>query len=116
MWSICGIHDQGFKEREVFGKIRFMVDYSLARKYDIKTYCAKYRPNSKVSAGITKYLQTPNKSKSEENETTVKSSNKSERKDTNKDDKKVKTDSSADKKRTHKDESNEKSKKKKKKV
>eukprot|EP00439_Symbiodinium_sp_Y106_P058023 s2127_g8.t1 len=24
MWSICGVHDMGWKEREVFGKIRFM--------------------------------------------------------------------------------------------
>jgi len=24
MWSICGVHDQGWKEREVFGKIRYM--------------------------------------------------------------------------------------------
>ncbi|CAK9015387.1 unnamed protein product [Durusdinium trenchii] len=24
MWSICGVHDMGWKERPVFGKIRFM--------------------------------------------------------------------------------------------
>lgn len=38
-----------------------MVDYSLSRKYDIKTYCAKYRPNAKV-----KVQNTKNKSQSEE--------------------------------------------------
>lgn len=42
MWSICGIHDQGWKERAIFGKIRFMVDYSLKKKYDMTTYCARY--------------------------------------------------------------------------
>ncbi|KAL3285342.1 hypothetical protein HHI36_019450 [Cryptolaemus montrouzieri] len=56
MWSTCGIHDQGFKERPVFGKIRFMVDYSLSRKFDIKSYCAKYRSNAQASSGIAKYL------------------------------------------------------------
>lgn len=42
MWSICGVHDQGWKEREIFGKIRYMVDYSLQKKYDMDTYCAKF--------------------------------------------------------------------------
>ncbi|XP_050295997.1 deoxyribodipyrimidine photo-lyase [Anthonomus grandis grandis] len=42
MWSICGVHDQGWREREVFGKIRFMVEYSLRRKFDMEAYCARY--------------------------------------------------------------------------
>lgn len=42
MWSICGIHDQGWKEREIFGKIRYMVDYSLKRKFDMDAYCARF--------------------------------------------------------------------------
>lgn len=42
MWSICGVHDQGWKERQVFGKIRFMVDYSLRRKFDMDAYCARF--------------------------------------------------------------------------
>ncbi|XP_060517253.1 deoxyribodipyrimidine photo-lyase-like [Cylas formicarius] len=42
MWSICGVHDQGWKEREVFGKIRYMVDYSLRKKFDMDVYCARY--------------------------------------------------------------------------
>jgi hypothetical protein len=32
-WSIMGIHDQGWKEREVFGKIRFMNYNGCKRKY-----------------------------------------------------------------------------------
>ncbi|KAJ8917474.1 hypothetical protein NQ315_005521 [Exocentrus adspersus] len=42
MWSICGVHDQGWKEREIFGKIRYMVDYSLKRKFDMGAYCARF--------------------------------------------------------------------------
>lgn len=42
MWSICGVHDQGWREREIFGKIRFMVDYSLRKKYDMDTYCGRF--------------------------------------------------------------------------
>ncbi|CAH1159645.1 unnamed protein product [Phaedon cochleariae] len=42
MWSICGVHDQGWREREIFGKIRFMVDYSLRRKYNMDAYCARF--------------------------------------------------------------------------
>ena len=25
MWSICGVHDQGWAERKVFGKIRYII-------------------------------------------------------------------------------------------
>ncbi|XP_060565300.1 deoxyribodipyrimidine photo-lyase-like [Ruditapes philippinarum] len=43
MWSICGIHDQGWKEREVFGKIRYMNYNGCKRKFDVGSYEAKYR-------------------------------------------------------------------------
>jgi len=33
MWSICGAHDMGFKERPVFGKIRFMNYAGCERKF-----------------------------------------------------------------------------------
>jgi len=42
MWSICGIHDQGWRERPVFGKIRYMNYAGCKRKFDIKAYIAKY--------------------------------------------------------------------------
>eukprot|EP00959_Pyramimonas_sp_CCMP1952_P261342 5463851-Pyramimonas_sp.AAC.1 len=32
MWSIVGVHDQGWAERAIFGKIRFM-NYDGARAY-----------------------------------------------------------------------------------
>jgi len=42
MWSICGLHDQGWKERPVFGKIRYMNYNGCDRKFDIPKYISKY--------------------------------------------------------------------------
>jgi len=42
MWSVCGIHDRAWKERPVFGKIRFMNYDGCKRKFDIQSYIAKY--------------------------------------------------------------------------
>ncbi|RNA12022.1 deoxyribodipyrimidine photo-lyase-like [Brachionus plicatilis] len=42
MWSICGIHDQGWAERAVFGKVRYMNFEGCKRKFDIERYCLKY--------------------------------------------------------------------------
>jgi len=42
MWSVCGIHDQGWGERPVFGKIRFMNYAGCKRKFDINAYIARY--------------------------------------------------------------------------
>ncbi|KAJ6308248.1 hypothetical protein OIU76_017931 [Salix suchowensis] len=38
MWSICGIHDQGWKERPIFGKIRYMNYAGCKRKFDVDGY------------------------------------------------------------------------------
>lgn len=38
MWSIAGIHDRGWTERDVFGKIRYMNFNGLKRKFDIDRY------------------------------------------------------------------------------
>lgn len=38
MWSICGIHDQGWKERPVFGKIRYMNFNGCKRKFNVDGY------------------------------------------------------------------------------
>ncbi|KAL8137120.1 hypothetical protein V2J09_003121 [Rumex salicifolius] len=40
MWSICGVHDQGWKERSVFGKIRYMNYAGCNRKFDVDAYIA----------------------------------------------------------------------------
>ncbi|OVA07673.1 DNA photolyase [Macleaya cordata] len=40
MWSICGVHDQGWRERPVFGKIRYMNYAGCKRKFDVEGYIA----------------------------------------------------------------------------
>ncbi|CAO2827174.1 unnamed protein product [Amaranthus hypochondriacus] len=40
MWSICGVHDQGWRERPVFGKIRYMNYAGCKRKFDVDVYIA----------------------------------------------------------------------------
>ena len=42
MWSICGIHDQGWTERAIFGKIRFMNYQGCKRKFDVNKFVLKY--------------------------------------------------------------------------
>lgn len=44
MWSICGIHDQGWGERPIFGKIRYMNYKGCQRKFDVARFEKKYRP------------------------------------------------------------------------
>ncbi|XP_035784325.1 deoxyribodipyrimidine photo-lyase-like isoform X1 [Anopheles albimanus] len=42
MWSIAGIHDQGWKEREIFGKIRYMNYEGCKRKFDVNAFVMRY--------------------------------------------------------------------------
>lgn len=42
MWSVCGIHDQGWQERSVFGKIRYMNYAGCKRKFDVAAFVARY--------------------------------------------------------------------------
>ncbi len=42
MWSICGIHDQGWAERAIFGKIRYMNYEGCKRKFDVNRFEIKY--------------------------------------------------------------------------
>lgn len=42
LWSIAGIHDQGWAERAVFGKIRYMNYAGCKRKFDINKFIIKY--------------------------------------------------------------------------
>ncbi|XP_054838045.1 deoxyribodipyrimidine photo-lyase-like [Eublepharis macularius] len=44
MWSICGLHDQGWAERPVFGKIRYMNYAGCKRKFDVHQFECKYSP------------------------------------------------------------------------
>lgn len=45
-WSIGGVHDRAWKERPVFGKIRFMNRNGALRKFDVDSYVAKNKYNS----------------------------------------------------------------------
>lgn len=38
-----GIHDMGWKERDVFGKIRFMNYAGCKRKFKVDTFVARYK-------------------------------------------------------------------------
>jgi deoxyribodipyrimidine photo-lyase len=41
-WSIGGVHDRAWKERRVFGKIRYMSYNGCKSKFDIKQYINRY--------------------------------------------------------------------------
>ena len=41
-WSIGGVHDRAWSERKIFGKIRYMNDKGLRRKFAIDRYCERF--------------------------------------------------------------------------
>lgn len=43
MWSIAGVHDRPWFEREVFGKIRYMNEAGLKRKFKLNEYINKWQ-------------------------------------------------------------------------
>ena len=51
MWSIGGIHDMGWKERDIFGKIRYMNYDGCKRKFNIAGYQQKI---SRLVAAVKK--------------------------------------------------------------
>ncbi|KAH8372949.1 hypothetical protein KR009_008784, partial [Drosophila setifemur] len=42
MWSIGGVHDMGWKERSIFGKIRYMNYQGCRRKFDVNGFVMRY--------------------------------------------------------------------------
>ncbi|MDD3520756.1 MAG: deoxyribodipyrimidine photolyase, partial [Actinomycetota bacterium] len=40
-WSIGGVHDRPWKEREIFGKIRYMSYSGAKSKFDVAAYIEK---------------------------------------------------------------------------
>ncbi len=42
MWSIAGLHDRPWGERDVFGQVRYMNDSGLRRKFKLDTYIAQF--------------------------------------------------------------------------
>ncbi len=41
-WSLGGVHDRAWKERPIFGKIRFMSYKGCASKFDIQAYIERH--------------------------------------------------------------------------
>ncbi|MCX6136073.1 MAG: deoxyribodipyrimidine photolyase [Ignavibacteriales bacterium] len=41
-WSIGGVHDRAWRERNVYGKIRYMNAKGCVRKFDVKVYVARF--------------------------------------------------------------------------
>ena len=41
-WSVGGVHDRAWKERRIFGKIRYMSANGLKRKFNIENYVEEY--------------------------------------------------------------------------
>ena len=52
-WAIMGVHDMGWAERPIFGKIRFMNYDGCKRKFDIKRYAAKWNSAAPVASSST---------------------------------------------------------------
>ena len=50
-WSIMGIHDMGWTERPIFGKIRFMNYNGCKRKFDVARYSAAFPADDSSAAG-----------------------------------------------------------------
>ncbi|EPR61336.1 FAD binding domain of DNA photolyase domain-containing protein [Toxoplasma gondii GT1] len=59
MWSICGVHDQGFKERPVFGKIRYMNYPGCERKFDVKAFVRKFPGAAENAVNVAKQGMLP---------------------------------------------------------
>jgi deoxyribodipyrimidine photo-lyase len=38
LWAVGGLHDRPFKERPIYGKVRYMNDKGCARKFDVQAY------------------------------------------------------------------------------
>jgi len=52
MWSICGVHDQGWAERPVFGKIRYMNYNGCKRKFDVDAFVRRYGGAKRKAEGM----------------------------------------------------------------
>lgn len=50
MWSIGGIHDMGWTERPIFGKIRFMNYEGCKRKFNVPAFVARYPSSTRTAA------------------------------------------------------------------
>ena len=63
MWSVCGVHDQGWKERPVFGKIRFMNYNGCKRKFDVGEFVRGYGASKSKNAVVVSSANRKRKAK-----------------------------------------------------
>ncbi|TGZ59412.1 hypothetical protein CRM22_009080 [Opisthorchis felineus] len=42
MWAICGVHDQGWPERRIFGKVRYMCYNGCRRWFSVPTFVSRF--------------------------------------------------------------------------
>ncbi|CAL8101824.1 unnamed protein product [Calicophoron daubneyi] len=42
MWAICGVHDQGWPERKIFGKVRYMCYNGCKKWFSVPNFVSKY--------------------------------------------------------------------------
>jgi len=49
LWSIGGLHDRPFKERKIFGKVRYMTRNGLEKKFEVKAYIKKVLTLERIS-------------------------------------------------------------------
>jgi len=52
-WSVMGVHDMGWKERPVFGKIRYMNYNGCKRKFKVPAFVAQYKGASENAVKAT---------------------------------------------------------------
>lgn len=63
-WSVMGIHDMGWKEREIFGKIRFMNYAGCKRKFKVADFVQRYKGATENAAQAeAKHNQTQRRKK-----------------------------------------------------
>ena len=56
-WAIAGLHDQGWKEREVFGKIRYMNYQGCKRKFKVDQYVARINDEVREETQMRKSIE-----------------------------------------------------------
>lgn len=56
-WSIGGVHDRAWKERQIFGKIRYMSYQGASHKFDIAAYIRKVQEIESSSSSASPWNQ-----------------------------------------------------------
>ena len=52
MWSVRGVHDRGWAERPVFGKIRYMNFAGCKRKFGVDAFARKFTATKRKARSL----------------------------------------------------------------